>query len=86
MYRMVTRTVARVIRRHELWNGNRERWQNLVSVDPMQSIIAWAWTRHPVYGKRYEAAMADPANRHLRFECLSSGQEISAFLTATRPG
>lgn len=85
MYRMVIRTLARVILRQELWNGNRERWRNVVSVDPMRSIIAWAWTRHPVYCKRYEAAMADPANRHLRFERLSSAQEISAFLTATCP-
>ena len=67
------RTAARVVSREELWNGNRERWQNLVRLDdPEASMIAWAWFRHPVIRDRYLCAMGDPAFRHLRFVRLRS--------------
>ncbi len=46
MARIVRPTLRRVVRRQELWNGNRERWRNLCSLDPEASVIAWAWTTH----------------------------------------
>ena len=32
--------------RQELWNGNREPFSNLWSLNPEKSIIAWAASRH----------------------------------------
>jgi adenylate kinase family enzyme len=46
MSRILRRTIGRVARRTELWNGNRERWGNLFSTDPELSVVAWAWTTH----------------------------------------
>jgi adenylate kinase family enzyme len=46
MARILRRTLRRVVRREELWNGNRERWRNLFSTDPEVSVVAWAWTTH----------------------------------------
>jgi len=83
MRRIVARSLTRVLWRRELWNGNRERWSNLVSVDPERSIIAWAWTQHRTYQERYAAAMADPACAHLRFVRLRSPAEVEAFLAGT---
>jgi adenylate kinase family enzyme len=46
MSRILRRTLRRVARNEELWNGNRERWRNLFSTDPEVSVVAWAWTTH----------------------------------------
>lgn len=80
MRQLVPRTLGRLVRRTELWNGNREPWSNAWSVDPQRSILAWAWTEHDTYRQRYAAAMADPAFAHLRFRVLHNGREIDELL------
>ena len=60
MPRVTARTVRRVVTREELWNGNREPWQNLYAWDPERNIVRWAWTQHDKYTEQYVAAMADP--------------------------
>jgi adenylate kinase family enzyme len=67
MRQIVLRTLRRMALRVDLWNGNRERWRNLLTRDPEESIIAWAWQRHAVYRARYLAASTDRAWRHLTF-------------------
>ena len=86
MRRVIGRTFRRAARRQELWNGNRERWANFVSINPENSIIAWAWSQHANYRTRYEEAMADPRWSHLRFERLRSAAEVNAFLTQSGDG
>jgi adenylate kinase family enzyme len=86
MRQLIWRTLRRVARRQELWNGNRERWRNFFSRDPQQSVIAWAWHKHAEYHARYAAAARDPANAHLRFVRLSNWGEISRFLDEARTG
>lgn len=41
--RVVRRTLARVLLRRELWNGNRERLVNLVTREPAENIVLWSW-------------------------------------------
>jgi adenylate kinase family enzyme len=86
MRRLVIRTLSRLVRRTELWNGNRERWRDLASLDPDRSLLAWAWTQHAPYRRRYEEAMANPALAHLHFARLRTAGEIEAFLRAAREG
>jgi adenylate kinase family enzyme len=44
MWRVTSRSFARVVRRTELWNGNRESPANLLALhDPERSLIRWAW-------------------------------------------
>ena len=82
MRRVIRRTLGRVILRRELWNGNRERWRNLVSIDPSTSIIAWAWTQHERYRQRYGDAAQDPAWAHLQFARVRSPRDVEAFLAS----
>jgi adenylate kinase family enzyme len=82
MYRVVTRTLRRVLLRRELWNGNREPWSNLFSVDPMKSVIAWSWTRHGVYRERYGAAVNDPAWQRLTFLRLRARRDVEELIGA----
>jgi adenylate kinase family enzyme len=80
MRRIVWRTLRRVGGRVELWNGNRERWRNFLTLDKEESVIAWAWQTHASNRSRYEAAMADPLHSHLRFVRLRSPAEVRGFL------
>jgi hypothetical protein len=80
MARTIRRTVRRTLTRQELWNGNKEPFSNLWSLNPERSIIAWAATRHGVYRQRYREAEHDPRWAGLRFVRLRSQGEADAFL------
>jgi adenylate kinase family enzyme len=80
MRRIIWRSVQRAARRTELWNGNRERWRNLFSLDKEQSIITWAWQTHAANRVKYAAAMADGANAELHFVRLKNPAEVRRFL------
>jgi adenylate kinase family enzyme len=81
MRQVTMRTVRRLIRREELWNGNREPFRNLWSWEPERSIIRWAWTQHAKYQERYSAAMASAALDHITFVRLRSRAEAERWLT-----
>jgi adenylate kinase family enzyme len=80
MRRVTWRTVRRAAFRAELWNGNQERWRNLLTWDPKESVISWAWHKHAEYRERYMSAMSDPAFAHLRFVRLTSPAAARRFL------
>ena len=80
MGQILRRTAARVLRRTELWNGNRESLRNALSRDPDRSVVMWAWTTHSSVHDRYRAAADDPRWSHLRFVRLTSRAEVESFL------
>jgi adenylate kinase family enzyme len=82
MRRIIWRTLGRVARRKELWNGNRERWRNLFALDKDESVIVWAWQTHTRNRSRYAAAMADSANGRLHFVRLKKPGEVRRFLSS----
>jgi adenylate kinase family enzyme len=84
MRQVVWRTLRRVALRRELWNGNRERWQNFFTWNPEQSVISWAWHKHATDRATYAAAATDPANVHLRFIRLASRRDVARFLAGSR--
>jgi adenylate kinase family enzyme len=80
MRRIIWRSFRRAARRTELWNGNREHWRNLFSLDKEESIITWAWQTHAANRVKYAAAMADGANAELHFVRLKNPAEVRRFL------
>jgi adenylate kinase family enzyme len=86
MRRIIWRSFQRAARRVELWNGNRERWRNLFSLDKEESVVAWAWQTHAATRAKLEAAMADPLNDHLRFVRLTRPAEVRRFLASVSGG
>lgn len=78
--RVVRRTLGRLFRKRELWNGNRERWRQILSRDPETSIVMWAWKMHDKYTSQYEAAMEDPSWRPISFVRLRNSREVKVFL------
>ena len=79
MWQVVRRTLARLALRRELWNGNKEPFSNVWSLDPQRSIIAWAWTQHESYRQRYGDAMSADANAHMRFIRITNDDELAAL-------
>jgi hypothetical protein len=79
--RITWRSFRRAAGRIELWNGNRERWRNLFALDKEESIISWAWQTHATTRAKFEAAMADPENSHLRFVRLPTSAAVRRFLS-----
>ena len=86
MRRVVGRTWRRVLRRQELWNGNREPIGNLFALNPEESIIRWAWTKHGPTRTKYAAAMDDEANADLTFHRLRGPAAVDAFLDRVPDG
>ncbi len=80
MWRILTRTLRRVVRREKLWNGNRETLSNLFAWDPERNIIRWAWVRHAVYRDRYRRAASESGNADLDFVFLRSPADVDAFI------
>jgi adenylate kinase family enzyme len=87
MRRLAWRTVRRVATRAELWNGNRERWRDLLTVDPQESIIVWTWQHYPVYRQRYAAfaAGAGAGGSGPRFLRLTGRTAIRRLLASVPP-
>jgi adenylate kinase family enzyme len=82
MKQVILRTLRRVFRRAELWNGNRERWSNLFDPRPEENIILWSFTRHAKYREKYTRKSADPAHAHIDWRRFCTGREIAEFLAA----
>jgi adenylate kinase family enzyme len=61
MRQVVWRTLRRVALRTELWNGNRERWQNFFTWNPEQSVISWTWHKHATDRAKFARFLADAA-------------------------
>ena len=81
MRQVTARSAARVFRRQELWNGNRERLRNLLSWDPEESVIRWAWTRHASVRAVYEARLSESAGCPFDVVRLRSRREIDTWLS-----
>jgi hypothetical protein len=56
---LLPRTVARRVRRMELWNGNVEPPLWTILTDPGH-ILRWAWRSHPRTGVRVREVLAAP--------------------------
>jgi len=90
MAQLVARTLRRVVTREELWNGNRERWQNFVARRPEENLMLWAWTRHGPQRQRYARMMQDGTWAGREVFRLRSRRDVEAFLrglaVAAAPG
>jgi adenylate kinase family enzyme len=78
------RSLRRVVRREQLWNGNRESVRTLLTWDPHLSVIRWAWAQHGKYRGRFASAMASAELSHLQFVRVGSRREAEAFLAQHR--
>lgn len=81
MWRVVRRTVTRLVRRQELWNGNRETLRNILAFhDEDRSILRWAWSAHA--GKRADirASLVDERWSHITFHVVHRPRDAQRIL------
>jgi adenylate kinase family enzyme len=74
--RLWRRTWGRILRREELWNGNRETLRNTFLI--RDSLFSWAIKRHRVHRREFPAVLA--AFPHLRVVRLRSAAAVERWL------
>ncbi|MCP2013362.1 adenylate kinase family enzyme [Deinococcus sp. HSC-46F16] len=79
-WRLLTRTVRRIARRQELWNGNREHLRNALKAD---SPLPWFFKTHWRRRRETPALLADYP--HLRVVRLRTPGEAARWLAALSP-
>ena len=82
MQRVGARTFRRISQGEKLWNGNQERWRNLVDPRPEENLLLWTWTRYNKVRERYARRFEDPQWADLEKVRLTSAGEVDAFLQA----
>ena len=85
MSRIVRRTVSRAVMRKELWNGNRERWQNIFRPNRDENIILWSLTTHHKREREYPVLLAQPEYARLKILRLKSPREVADLLARLEP-
>lgn len=85
MTQLIPRTLRRLVTREELWNGNRERLQNLFETRPEENVILWSWTRFDSIRARYAQMLQDGTWAGRQVFRLRSRAEVSAFLAEHAP-
>lgn len=81
MWRVTSRSLARVVRHTELWNGNRESAANLMALhDPERSVVRWAWDGVERYRRLYVTAMASTTWADVRWYRLRSPRAVAQWL------
>jgi adenylate kinase family enzyme len=79
MYRVVKRTFRRLFRREELWNGNRESFRNVMSLNPTKNIMMWSWTTHARYHEQVPEEARAQAD-HAQILVLPTTRAVTEFL------
>jgi adenylate kinase family enzyme len=84
MGRVTQRTIRRLVKREELWNGNRERFGT--SFLSRESIIWWALSTYHRRRKEYPILLSQPQHAHLNIVHLGSPHAARGWLKALVPG
>lgn len=82
--RVTKRSLRRVITREQLWNGNQERWRNLLSRDAERNIILWAWQSHPIVTKRYNGFAAGAFWENSEVRRLRTPRQVNEFVESVQ--
>jgi hypothetical protein len=80
LWRLLRRTVSRILSQEELWNGNRETIRNQLRSD---SLLIWALRSYPKQQRTYPLLFKQTEYRHLHVVRLTSPQEAENWLTET---
>jgi adenylate kinase family enzyme len=86
LWRVFPRTVQRIIRREELWNGNRETWRGaLLGRD---SLVVWIVRMHHKRRREFAVIFSAPEHAHRTLVRLRSPRATARWLrgiTRNRP-
>lgn len=84
MFRVLRRTASRLLRRTELWNGNRERLGAVLALhDPYRSIVRWTWDGVQNYRRELSPLWGDPNTGPQRWLRFHSPRQLRTWLATT---
>lgn len=78
MWRVIKRSLLRVIKKEKLWAGNTETLKN--NFFSKDSIILWAWQTYALRKKQYSEMIADPSYRHLQVLRFKTPAALESYL------
>jgi adenylate kinase family enzyme len=81
LWRLIRRTLVRLVTREELWSGNREEWRSQLGPD---SLLLWALRTYRRRRREYTAIQGDSRYSHLTFVRLRSPRAAEAWLAAVK--
>jgi adenylate kinase family enzyme len=84
MWRVLGRTLSRLLTGRELWHGNRETWRRAML--SRESILRWAWTTHAQRARRFQVLREEGAHPHLQWVELDSPRQAAAWLRSLPGG
>ncbi len=79
LWRLLRRTLRRVLTRQEVWAGNRENLRT--AIFSRDSIFLWALQTYRKLRRAYSAIPADPARAHLTLVRLRSPRACATWLS-----
>lgn len=82
MKQLVPRTLRRVVTREELWNGNRESFDNLWRWDPERNVIRWSWVHFDSKRQKYLRASDSGEWAHAEVVWLHSRAQTKDWLAS----
>lgn len=82
-WRLITRTLRRVITREVLWNGNHETWKG--AFFSRDSLFLWAIQSHAKRRRRTLQRLEEPAYQHLTVVRLRSPKATRTWLAQIPP-
>ncbi|MBL8094028.1 MAG: AAA family ATPase [Anaerolineales bacterium] len=82
--RLLRRTLRRIVRREELWSGNRETWRD--AFFSRGSLFPYAIRQHRRFRRELPAAVAAPEAGHLQVWRLRSSASVADWLASLPAG
>lgn len=84
LLRVLRRTLDRIVRRKELWRGNRETLRRHLSFDVRQNLFLWTIRVHKRHRNDFPALFKQPEYSHLNVLRFRTSQETEHWLRSTR--
>jgi len=78
LWRVFPRTLRRIIRHEELWNGNRETWRG--ALFGRDSLVVWILKMHRVRRREFDAIFNAPEHAHRTLIHLRSPRATARWL------
>ena len=82
LLRIVRRSLGRILRRTELWSGNRETWSNLLGKN---SLVKWAVSSHRRHCAELPLRLASPRLTGVSVIRLRSSAEADRWFASLPP-
>ncbi|KAH8805044.1 AAA domain-containing protein [Xylogone sp. PMI_703] len=81
LWRLLCRTIGRVVRQTELWNGNRENLWHHLTLDTDENLFLWTIKTHWKHAREYPMMLKQPEYSHLNVLRFRSPKELEEFVS-----